>query len=655
MGRQRTVAHIGAATDWYAIKQVPIEEVDLAGALRSARIASVHRHRPRVLEPSALAAGRAKGTHLAVGDGGIWVIQACPWRWRRDTANALRILDGEEAVAELARDADTVEEVLASPGISPNLVRPLLVSGYAEGAAFVYGRVWLVGIERLVEVIEAPGSRMSLELQRTAIRRLAAFCAGDPDDARPSPGGPFPVVAGQWRPKPLLVASAVTEGALEDWMQRLHPEQIGPLRRSHRGPALLRGGPGTGKTVTAVQRAAYLADRLPGKVLLTSPVRTLIGAARAQYRRLSPTTMETVEIATLHGLALRLLADRGLACNVDEAGLDAAFARAWRRLGGRGLGAWAPPEYWREEILSVVKGRGLESFDDYLGAPRPGRAVPLPLPRRRDVWELGLAYDDELARRDLQDWYDVVRLARDSLRKEPLEPGYAAVVADDVGDSPLTGIQLLHLLVGDRADGLLLVGDATPSPATLREAGIDVAGRISVLRVPHRDPAALLDAALGMAGGSDRLAQATPGVGEAWPERPGKPVRHEVATDRASHDLRLLEALRGDIAAGVAHGTVAVLCPSPRSASRYRRLLADAGLPVAGLGSSYPAAEAAIRVGTVSEAGGREWAAVFLPADEPLRRVQTLAQLESARAERFAAMTAARDRLWVGTIEHPPE
>lgn len=656
------VSHIGAASDWYAIRKIPIEEVDIAGVLRSARVANVHRHRPRVLEGPALAAARSKGTHLAVGDGGVWVIQACPWSWRRDDRGALQILDADDAVSELARDADDVEEVLAADGLSPNLVRPLLVSGFGEGAAFSYGRVWLVGIERLAEVLAAPGMRLSPELQRSTLQSLAdcsaAGPAADPGageaGTRPE-GGPFPIVAGQWRPKPLLVASVVTEGMLEPWMQRLHPEQVTALRRSHRGPALLRGGPGTGKTVTAIQRAAYLADRLPGPVLLVSPVRTLIGVARSQYRRLAPATIERVEVATLHGFALRLLADRGVACNVDDPGLDAAFVRAWRRVGGLGLGAWAPPEYWREEILAVVKGRGLERFEEYLGSPRPGRAVPLPLPRRRDLWELYVAYDDELARRDLQDWYDVVRLARDSLRKEPLETPYAAVIVDDVGEAPLTGLQMLHLLVGDRPDGLLLVGDATPGPLTLRAAGIEVGGRVTVLRTPHRDPAAVLEAAVALVDELDERAGDSADRVDTWPEQPGKPVRHDVTADRATHDLRLLERLRGDIADGVARGEIAVLCPNPRSAARYRRLVADEGLPVAGLRSNYPAAETAIKVGTVAEAGSRVWSAVFLPADDPLRPMQSLAELEQARSERFAAMTAARDRLWVGTVEPPPD
>ncbi|HET9071647.1 MAG TPA: UvrD-helicase domain-containing protein [Acidimicrobiales bacterium] len=659
--RWGSVGRPGAASAWYATRSIPIEEVDIAGILRTAGVAAVHRRRPPVPEPPRLAGGRSKGLHLAVTDGGVFVIEACPWRWRRSDRGALELVDADAAVAELARDADAVEEALAATGLSPNEIRPVLISGYAEGAVFTYGRVWLAGPERLDELIHAPGQRLSAPLQATAIERLATVYAGDPATGTEPPPAPdhYPLEAGQWSPKPLLVASVATEGRLEPWMQRLHPDQMQAVRRSHRGPALVRGASGTGKTVVAVHRAAYLAERLPGRILVTTPVRAFVGVLASQYRRLSPTTLGRVEFATLHGFALRVLADRGIACNVDGPSLESAFQRAWTRVGGLGLGAWAPPEYWWEEILTVIKGRGLDGFDQYLRAARPGRSVPLPGPRRRDLWELHLAYAEELARRDLQDWYDVVLLARDSLRKEPLEPGYRAVIADEIGDVPLTGLQLLHLLVGDRTDGLLLVGDAAPSngpgPVALREAGIDVGGRSTVMRTVYRDPGRLLEAAVAVVGVPEMDEPELPFVvPEPHSDRDGKPVRHDVAVDRAAHDCRLLSRLRDDIADGVPRGEIAVLCPSARSVTHYRRLLVQEGLPVAELGRSSSVSDGAIKIGTISSAADRAFTAVFLPAGDPLRAVQGPDQLKRARTERFLAMTAAQERLWVGTVDPQP-
>ncbi|MHB1928498.1 MAG: DEAD/DEAH box helicase, partial [Acidimicrobiales bacterium] len=463
--------------------------------------------------------------------------------------------------------------------------------------------------------------------------------------------------AGVWPARPLDLTDVAAGGPVESWMTGLHADQVRAVRRSHRGPALIRGASGTGKTVVALHRAAYLAERDPGRVLVTTPVRALVGVLASQYRRLSPTTTARVEFATFLGFALRVLADRGVACNVDPFGLDAAFRRAWDRLGGSGLGAWAPPEYWREEIGTVIKGRGLERFDQYLRAPRPGRTVPLTGTRRRDVWELHLAYTEELGRRDLQDWYDVVRLARDCIRQRPPSPPYRAVVADEIGDLPLTGLQVLHAVVGDRTDGLLLVGDCTATselgPAGLRDAGVDVGGRSTVMRNVYRETGRLLEAAVAVVPAPDDEPEMPFVVAGNVTEPDGKPVRHDVAPDRGSHDRRLLARLREDLAGGVAAGDVAVLCHTDRAAVRYRHILLREGVPVAGL-DRQPTTEDAVKVGTVAAALGRQFAAVYLPAGEPLRAVRSSDQARDERQLRFAAMTTARDRLWVGTLDPPP-
>src|SRR5690606_32468750 len=52
------------------------------------------------------------------------------------------------------------------------------------------------------------------------------------------------------------------EGDLEGWRVFLHPQQRRIAYRDYNGPALVRGGAGTGKTVVAMHRAKYLADQI---------------------------------------------------------------------------------------------------------------------------------------------------------------------------------------------------------------------------------------------------------------------------------------------------------------------------------------------------------------------------------------------------------
>ena len=55
----------------------------------------------------------------------------------------------------------------------------------------------------------------------------------------------------------------------ERWTVFLHPDQSGIVERSYNGPARVSGSAGTGKTVVALHRAAFLAKSNPdGRVLL---------------------------------------------------------------------------------------------------------------------------------------------------------------------------------------------------------------------------------------------------------------------------------------------------------------------------------------------------------------------------------------------------
>jgi hypothetical protein len=49
------------------------------------------------------------------------------------------------------------------------------------------------------------------------------------------------------------------EGDLEGWRVFLHRDQRRVAYRDYNGPALIRGGAGTGKTVVAMHRAKHLA------------------------------------------------------------------------------------------------------------------------------------------------------------------------------------------------------------------------------------------------------------------------------------------------------------------------------------------------------------------------------------------------------------
>ena len=91
----------------------------------------------------------------------------------------------------------------------------------------------------------------------------------------------------------------VFEEGLEGWRIFLHPEQRKIAYRDYNGPALVRGGAGTGKTVVAMHRAKHLADEIeknPGRVgqrvLMTTFTTSLAHDIEANLRTLCPAHLD---------------------------------------------------------------------------------------------------------------------------------------------------------------------------------------------------------------------------------------------------------------------------------------------------------------------------------------------------------------------------
>ncbi|HTU76716.1 MAG TPA: UvrD-helicase domain-containing protein [Trebonia sp.] len=96
---------------------------------------------------------------------------------------------------------------------------------------------------------------------------------------------------------------------------RLSPVQRAIAERAFDGPALVTGGPGTGKTTVALHRASHLARRRPGDgrdVLFATFNKYLASLARRRLGELAgPDALARVEVVTIDALAARVTAEAG--------------------------------------------------------------------------------------------------------------------------------------------------------------------------------------------------------------------------------------------------------------------------------------------------------------------------------------------------------
>lgn len=482
---------------------------------------------------------------------------------------------------------------------------------------------------------------------------------------------------------------AIASAPIEDWMIFLHPDQRAIVRRRYEGPARVRGAAGTGKTVVALHRTAELAQRFRDEeqnklpILFTTFIKSLPPVFESLYRRLplAPTDCE-VEFINIDKLARRVVSEAGTRVQTSIPDINAAFANAFKQVVGNDspLGKeMLTKEYLKNEITKVIKGRGVTSVEDYLMLERTGRRVAFTAGMRKQVWELREVWDDGLLARETVDFADVMLLARDIVQIGG-GPRYRAAVIDESQDLTLVGLQLVRGLTlseqgVDRSDGLLLVGDGGqriyPGGFTLRQAGLQIAGRSNVLRANYRNTAEILGAALAVTGNEivedlDENEVYRRGDVEVAAQRGegSRPMLVECAG--ADDEARwVMSRVRELVTSGTSrYGDIGLFAHTNNDVARWLKAMSSAEIPCTDLAKAGGDFTDAVKVGTYYRAKGLEFKAVFLPGvDQGFPRRRDAGQDEYEYEEQrllavsqlYVAMTRARDALFITTPDTPSD
>ena len=298
----------------------------------------------------------------------------------------------------------------------------------------------------------------------------------------------------------------------EEWQLFLHPEQQELVHKKFFGEARILGASGTGKTVIALHRAAWLGERYPQeKVLFTTYSRSLLNYLRYLYLGISDSPAN-VKFINIDKLARDIARDSRPNLTIDFSKEKVFFDEAWRETVYNTRLAKLSREYLKEEIERVIKGRDAKQ-DEYLDTDkfeRIGRKQGFDKESREICWRLKEAFDARLQQAGLATFTDVLIAARDTARQN--DGRYRAVLVDEYQDITLVGAQLLRALVVGNQDkqvpdnGLLFLGDAAqriyvggwkPAWANLKFSG---QGRSEILQTNYRTTRRISDAAVAVRG-----------------------------------------------------------------------------------------------------------------------------------------------------------
>lgn len=289
---------------------------------------------------------------------------------------------------------------------------------------------------------------------------------------------------------------------LEFWRIFLHPSQRKLVERSWNGPVLVRGGAGTGKTVVAMHRARYSADRLlakndvTGKVLFTTFTSNLAADVAANLATLcSDDQMKKIEVVHLDGWVTDFMRQQGYKREILYAE-DPRQTEAWEQaIRAHGTGLSLSLEYLRDEWRQVVQANGISDLAGYLRVQRTGRGTRLDRTAKETVWAVFAAYRANLDAENLSEPEDAYRHAREMLRVRTVLLPYRSIVVDEAQDLGAEAFRLIAAIARSvageaSADSLFIVGDAHQRiyarKASMSKCGINVRGRSRKLKICYR-------------------------------------------------------------------------------------------------------------------------------------------------------------------------
>lgn len=458
----------------------------------------------------------------------------------------------------------------------------------------------------------------------------------------------------------------------EKWTVFLHPAQRTLVERTFNGPARVAGSAGTGKTVVALHRAAFLAKRDENaRVLLTTFSGTLADALRVKLRRLvgnDARLFERIEVLAIGEVGRRLHAALLTKPKlVHEPELRAMLKDASREVGGHRFSDHFLWTEWND----VVDAWQLDTWEAYRDVARLGRKTRLGEQQRQVLWSVFDRVRQELAKRGEITTAMMFAAVSKRLLAATSCP-YDFAVVDEAQDIGVPELRFLAALSTGRPDRLFFAGDLGQRifqpPFSWKTLGVDVRGRSSTLRVNYRTSHQIRQQA-------DRLLPAE--LADVDGNRENR--RGTVSVfNGAEPELRRFDDEPGEIASvanwlvdlrkdGLQPREVGVFVRSAAQFPRAKAAVEHAGLEALELRESFDTRAGSVSICTMHLAKGLEFRAVavmacddeVLPLQERIEAVADDADLEEVyTTERhllYVACTRARDHLLVTGVEPSSE
>lgn len=454
----------------------------------------------------------------------------------------------------------------------------------------------------------------------------------------------------------------------DKWSVFLHPSQRQFVETKFSGPARVSGSAGTGKTIVAIHRAAFLARTYPStRILLTTFSPMLAKALKGKLRKLisnEPKLAEQIEVLSINEVAIKLYT-----ANFDKPKLisEGELAIAIRELATEMDNVKFSLSFLLSEWLQVVDMWQLKDWEQYRDVKRLGRKTRLSEKQRLTMWSIFQKVNDYLDQNNLLTYAKVFKQLTRLMEKEAKYPFQYAVI-DEAQDLSVYHLQFLAALGGNNPETLFFAGDLGQrifqQAFSWSGVGVEIKGRSKTLTVNYRTSHQirqhadnLLNAEVSDVDGNVEQRNRTISVFNG-PD----PVIRSFSSENDEYRF-VGEWISSQIKNGIANHEIGLFVRSNKQLERAVHAMNNAKIPYLILDQSTEITSDKAAISTMHYAKGLEFKAVavmacddeVIPSQDRISSVTEDSDLEEVyNTERnllYVACTRARDSLLITCVE----
>lgn len=455
---------------------------------------------------------------------------------------------------------------------------------------------------------------------------------------------------------------------LEKWRVFLHPTQRRIVHKKYSGPARVLGGAGTGKTVVAMHRAKFLAERLDAqdRILFTTFTANLASDIRENLRKIcSVEEMRKIEVINFDALVSQYLREQGFSASVKY---GEEIHSLWEQaISESGEDLEFDVEFFEEEWNRIAIAQEALSLEKYVKAPRVGRGTRLDRKKRMAVWNVFECYMNLMREKHVRDANMAMYECSLLLNKKNVRAKYAHIVVDEGQDFSDNAFRLIRAFAGEeRTNDIFIVGDAHQriykNKPMLSKCGVNIRGRSSLLKINYRTTEEIRKYAFALLNGisfddlddsfdiGDKCRSLT--HGEAPTIKNFKDVGEETKF--------IVDEIESLVKNGASLNNICIVARTQKLVDVYNTAMKDAGLKTYAVKRDKPDDRSidGVRVATMHRVKGLEFRYVFvaavnagvMPLKSAIKGPDEVSRQEALTSEKcllYVAMTRAQKAAYV--------